>query len=32
MSILMTCKLTPGCICQVASREFPFAMTCSEKE
>ena len=28
----MICKLTRGYIYQVASREFPFAATCSEKE
>ena len=32
MSILMICKLTRGYIYQVASREFPFAATCSEKK
>ena len=32
MSILMICKLTRGYIYQVASREFPFAVTCSEKK
>ena len=32
MSILMICKLTRGYIYQVASREFSFDATCSEKE
>ena len=32
MSILMGCKLTRDYIYQVASREFPFAATCSEKK
>ena len=31
MSILVTCKWTGGSIYQVASEEFPFAATCSEK-
>ena len=32
VSILMICKLTRGYIYQVASREFSFAATCSEKQ
>ena len=32
MSILMICKLTRGYNYQVASREFPFAATYSEKK
>ena len=32
VSILMICKKTRGYIYQVASREFSFAATCSEKE
>ena len=32
MSILMMLKLTRGSIYHVASREFPFAATCFEKE
>ena len=32
MSILIIYKLTSGYILQVASSEFPFIVTCSEKE
>ena len=32
LSILIICKQTDGYIYQVAFREFPFAITCSEKE
>ena len=32
MSILMIYKLTRGYMYQLASRQFPFAATCSEKE
>ena len=32
MSIIIICKLTHSYIYQVASWEFPFARTCSEKE
>ena len=32
MSISMICKLTRAYIYKVASREFPFAVTCSEKK
>ena len=32
MSIILICTVARGYIYQVASREFPFAETCSEKE